>query len=91
MSHLISGKLDRNVSPWLSGAPITALYKKSGGVRPIAVGDVLRRLASRLCCYAMKSRLPAVFLPYIWPSWCGNTRRFGGWCSSYTILHRLKK
>ena len=64
MSLLLSGKLDRNISPWLSGAPITALYKKSGGVRPIAVGDVLRRLASRLCCYAMKSRLPATFLPY---------------------------
>ena len=64
MSHLISGKLHRNVSLWLSGAPITALYKKSGGVRPIALGNVLRHLASRLCCFAMKSRLPAVFFTH---------------------------
>ncbi|XP_062512774.1 uncharacterized protein LOC134188624 [Corticium candelabrum] len=64
MCLLLSGKLDRNISPFLSGAPLTALQKKAGGIRPIAVGEVLRRLASRLCCSAIKPRLPDVFLPY---------------------------
>ena len=33
-------------------------------IRPIAVGEVLRRLASRLCCSHVKSSLPDVLLPY---------------------------
>ena len=46
------------------GAPLTALHKKSGGFRPIAVGEVLLRLTSRVCCSAVKPRLSEVFLPY---------------------------
>ena len=48
MNHLLSGKGPACLAPWLCGAPLTALLKKGGGVRPIAVGEVLRRLASRL-------------------------------------------
>ena len=44
MCLLLSGKLDRNISPFLSGAPLTAFQTKSDGIRPIAVGEVLRRL-----------------------------------------------
>ena len=33
-------------------------------LRPIAVGEVLRRLVSRICCAAVKSKLPDIFLPY---------------------------
>ena len=60
----LSGRADVRISPWLVGAPLTALRKKSGGIRPIAVGEILRCLASRLCCMAVKSPLPEVFLPY---------------------------
>ena len=58
--------MDRLISSWLCGAPLTALFKKhdGGGVRPIAVGEVLRRLVSRICCAAVKSKLPDIFLPY---------------------------
>ena len=48
----------------MCGAPLTALLKKGGGVRPIAVGEVIRRLASRLCCLAVRPSLPGVFIPY---------------------------
>ena len=61
---LLSGRADRRISPWLVGAPLTGLLKDSGGLRPIAVGEVFRRLASRLCCTAIKSQLPDLFLPY---------------------------
>ena len=64
MNKLLSGKLDRRIGPWLSGAPLTALRKKPSGFRPIAVGEVLRRLASRLCCSAVRPYLPDIFLPY---------------------------
>ena len=64
MNHLLSGKAPSCLSPWLCGALLTALLKKGGGVRPIAVGEVIRRLASRLCCLAVRPSLPSVFIPY---------------------------
>ena len=59
----LSGQTDTWLAPWLIGAPLTALNKKQGGVRPIAVGEVLRHLASCLCCVAVRSKLPDVFIP----------------------------
>ena len=64
MNYLISGKAPSCLAPWVCGAPLTALIKKGGGVRPIAVGEVIRRLASRLCCLVVRPSLPNVFLPY---------------------------
>ena len=64
MNFLLSGKASPLLAPWLCGAPLTALLKKTGGVRPIAVGEVLRRLASRLCCHFVRPFLPDVFLPH---------------------------
>ena len=61
---MLSGKTPSCLAPWLCGAPLTALLKKGGGVRPIAVGEVLHRLASCLCCFGVRSRLPEVFLPF---------------------------
>ena len=45
---------------------MTALHKKQGqqGIRPIADGETLRRLISRICCAALRSKLPDIFLPY---------------------------
>ena len=62
-NHLLAGRGDRCTAPWLVGAPPTALVKQPTGFRPIAVGEVLRRLISRIGCAAAKSQLPALFLP----------------------------
>ena len=62
--YLLSGRADVRFAPWLTGALLTALRKKQGGVRRSAVGEVLRRLVSRLCCAAVKASLPEVFVPY---------------------------
>ena len=65
LNHLLSGKGNPLLAPWLCGAPLTALHKKDQrGFRPIAVGEVLRRLASKLCCLYIKGDLPQFFLPY---------------------------
>ena len=64
INMLLAGKIDARIAPWLVGAPLIALQKKDGGHRPIAVGEVFRRLASRLCCTAVHSFLPDTFLPY---------------------------
>ena len=44
-----------HVAPWMVGAPLIALKKKSGGFRPIAIGEVICHLASGLCCKAVHS------------------------------------
>ena len=64
MNTMLAGKLPTCTAPWLVGAPLTALRKKSGSFRPIAVGETLRRLASRLCCAAARPRLRDILLPY---------------------------
>ena len=56
-----SGRLNSLIAPWFIGAPLTALCKKNGGYRLIVVGEVLWRLASHICCAAVKSRLPDLF------------------------------
>ena len=63
MNILLAGRMDDRAAPWLVGAPLTALVKKGGGFRPIAVGEMIRRLASRLCCTVVCPKLPEIFLP----------------------------
>ena len=52
------------MAPWLCGAPITALHKKNGGVRPIAVCKTIRCLVTHVCCFSVRDDLPNLFLPY---------------------------
>ena len=42
---LADGRGPRELAPFLAGAGLMASRKKDGGVRPIAVGEVLRRLS----------------------------------------------
>ena len=44
-------------------ANLTALRKKDGGIRPVAVGNVLRRLAAKVVCYAVSSAVPYELSP----------------------------
>ena len=64
INFLFSGKASCVVALWLCGAPITALYKKSGGVWPIAVCETIRHLVSRVYCLSVHDNLPDLFLPY---------------------------
>jgi len=52
---LVAGDAPCSIAPWIAGAPLHPLMKKDGGVRPIAVGEVIRRLVSRACCAALKT------------------------------------
>ena len=64
VNHLLSGKAHPWLSPWIAGAPLTALRKKDSCVRPIAVGDTFRHLVIKICCSVVRSRLPKFFIPY---------------------------
>ena len=45
---LLDGRTPTSVRPFFFGANLTALQKKQGGVRPIAVGCTLRRLSAKV-------------------------------------------
>ena len=64
MNNLVAGKLPTCIAPCLVGALLTAVKKKNGGYKPIAVDETIRRLASRLCCAATKPHLEELLLLY---------------------------
>lgn len=45
----ISGQIPKSISKFFFGARLLAFVKKDGGIRPIAVGNCLRRLAAKIC------------------------------------------
>jgi len=48
MTLLLKGDVPSDICPILYGATLTALKKKCGGIRPIAVGNTLRRMAGKI-------------------------------------------
>ena len=54
---MAAGKVPKEVVPYLFGANLSALVKKTGGPRPVAVGDIIRRLKSK--CIAYKVAYPS--------------------------------
>ena len=61
--HFVSGRFPILLAPFYSGATLIPLKKKDGGVRPMAVGDLIRRLACKLVLARVKSDLLPMFLP----------------------------
>ena len=59
---IYAGTLDSRLAPWFCGAPLTALAKKSGGFRPIAVGSSVLGLIA-FCLPLVFSRV-TLWAPY---------------------------
>lgn len=59
-----AGKVPVQVAPYLAGAKLFAANKKDGGKRPIAPGNLIRRLTSKCCNTAMAERAVALFGPH---------------------------
>jgi hypothetical protein len=55
---LAQGRAPDFVAPVLAGAGLVALPKPNGGVRPIAVGEILRRLTSKCLMTMVRDDLP---------------------------------
>ena len=53
VNSFAAGRISNTLKPYLSGGNLFAAIKKNGGHRPIAVGEVLRRLTSK--CIARKA------------------------------------
>src|SRR6478609_5181690 len=60
---MLEGRTPGRVRPIISGASLLALTKRCGSVRPIAVGYVWRRLASKVACQAVTPQSVALLAP----------------------------
>eukprot|EP00662_Eupelagonemidae_sp_cell21_P046891 gene46891-41891_t len=64
-NHLARGAVPAAVAPHLAGASLIAMSKKSGdGVRPIAVGECIRRLVAKCLCAAFRDDARAWLFPH---------------------------
>ena len=58
---ILSGKAPAVLAPWIAAATLIPLVKDGNGCRPVAIGNLLRRVTARLACRSIKDRLPAIF------------------------------
>ena len=75
---VICGKVFISVRPFFFGATLTCLGKKNGGIRPIAVGCVLRRLAGKGPCTSVFHEIVS---PVPTSTWFRNCIGGRGCCS----------
>jgi hypothetical protein len=64
VSLMLREDIPPSVNPNLFGASLTALKKKTGGIRPIAVRFVWRRLASKMVVARVTPNLERMFSPH---------------------------
>jgi hypothetical protein len=62
-NHMVAGLAPRELAPFIAGAPLMALKKQDGGLRPIAIGETIRRLVSKCCCEATTEDAKIIFGP----------------------------
>ncbi|XP_073948774.1 LOW QUALITY PROTEIN: uncharacterized protein [Choristoneura fumiferana] len=55
---MLAGQVPDGIKDVLYGANLCALIKKDGGIRPIAVGSTLRRLAAKIACRSILLKYP---------------------------------
>ena len=77
---LAKGEAPAVVAPYLGGARLHALPKKNGGVRPIAVGETIRRLVGKVLCHATRDDSNQ----YFWPLQVGVGVKLGGEAAVHT-------
>ena len=64
ISLILLGKTPDHIRPFFFGASLIALSQKSGGVRSIAVGCSLRRLAAKCAVFRVKESLSSLLAPF---------------------------
>jgi hypothetical protein len=63
-SDFLNGTLPAEARPWFCGARIIGIPKKPVGIRPIAVGEVLRRLAAKCLVQQFQAEVVEHLLPH---------------------------
>ena len=84
---LIQAKVPTKMSRYLAGARLIALLKMKGQVavdiRPIAIGEMLRRIAAKYLCRVNRKE----FLQYLTPT---NQLGVGARCGIESIIHAVR-
>jgi hypothetical protein len=65
----MQGKCPSSVTPIFFGGRLLALQKKLGGIRPIAIGYSLRRLAAKCVSKYALNILKDTFTAWCWGIW----------------------
>ena len=78
---LARGEAPTELSPYLGGATLFALEKKGGGLRPIAIGETLRRLVGKTLCKTAQEECKE----YFWPLQLGVACSQGTECAIHTV------
>ena len=78
---LARGDAPPELAPFLAGASLFALDKKDGGIRPIAVGEILRRLVGKVLCKTVQDSAT----DYFWPHQVGVACSQGTECAVHVV------
>ena len=78
---MVLGHAPEEVRPHLAGDQLFAATKEDGGIRPIAVGETLRRLAAKAFCEQSKQE----DRKYLWPLQVRCGSRLGAEITAYTL------
>ena len=63
VNFVMAGNLPCDMAKFIASAPLTAIAKKDGGIRPIAVGEIYRRLVSRIANQKVLPQLATYLSP----------------------------
>eukprot|EP00171_Calliarthron_tuberculosum_P018864 IDg18864t1 len=55
-NKLAAGEAPPGIAQWVAAAPVIPLKKRGGGVRPIAIGETVRRLVGKLWMRRLRAR-----------------------------------
>jgi hypothetical protein len=80
-SNFVCGRFPSSISPYYGSARLIPLVKRDNGVRPLAVGDTLRRLACKLALTLISADIGPLFQPFQLGVGCPN--------GSDTIIHSV--
>ena len=80
---LAKGDAPVALAPHLAGAKLFAATKKNGGIRPIAIGETLRRLTAKSLCHSTRDATKA----HLWPLQVGCGSPLG----AETAIHTLRQ
>ena len=63
-SSIAEGNIPDSIATLLSAASLIALPKSNGDVRPIAIGEVFRRITARAICQQQKKPFATFLSPF---------------------------
>ena len=64
VNNLLAGKMPNEIAAYFCGANLFGAKKKDGGIRPIAVGEILRRLVSKVAMRVLSKKAEQLLSPF---------------------------